>query len=173
MANLSHESPTALLRIVQPVVGGKKPCIHTIVNGHRLTHFLQKTFHANREWSKPPIETNHQNIARRGWTVMRRGDTGAFRFIKIERIFTENVLARIQSCDYLRRMQVVTRRDDDCIDRGIAEDLLLVGGTGTESKFFGGMSRVRTGGRPGDHHFDATNLLDGREQSGGGEASCS
>ena len=56
------------------------------------------------------------------------------------------MLAGIEGCHYLRSMQMMASGDDDCVDDGIVENLLLVSGAGSKSEFLGGVARMRTAG---------------------------
>src|SRR5208282_4662322 len=60
-----------------------------------------------------------------------------------------------------------------CVDRGTVENFLLTRGAGPESKFLCCMPRVRTAGRAGYDHFNATRSLNHRQKRARSEAPCS
>src|ERR1700688_1002641 len=141
MTDLTNNAAAALLRIVQPMIGGKKARVHPIVKRHRFAHVLQKLFHANREGSKGAIETDHGKLTMVLIVVSGR-NLVELRLIEAERLFAEDMLAGLESCDDLRRMQMMARGNDDCVNRRTVENLELVGGAGAKSKFRCRMARM-------------------------------
>ena len=60
MANLAEDTTSALLRIVQPMIGRKESGIHAIVEGQWFTCFAQKRLHSDGERSETAVETDHE-----------------------------------------------------------------------------------------------------------------
>src|ERR1700692_1940949 len=144
VTDLTQDTASALLWIIEPVVRGKKACVPTIVNRQWLMDFLQKTFHMDRERRKSTIETNHQNTALSGWTIMCLRDPSEFCFIEAQRFLAKDMLAGIQGCDDLFGVEMVARSDYNCVNRRIAKNFLLIRSARTESKFPGSVAGVRT-----------------------------
>ena len=60
MTNFSEDASAALARIVDPVVGSNKACVHAIVKSQRLVDLPEKHFHPLCQGGKTPVEANHQ-----------------------------------------------------------------------------------------------------------------
>src|ERR1700734_1775900 len=189
MADLAEDAPSPLEGVIQPVIRGEEACIHAIVERQWLMHVAQKTLESNGERRKAPIEADHEKRAigrpvvvelivvnsvtadsiMARLILVRPDNAGEFGFIEAKRFFAENMLAGAEGCRYLRRVQMMARRDDRGVDCWIVENLLLVGGAGTKSKFLGSVARVRSVRRAGCNHFGIAASIDRRQQCAGGE----
>src|ERR1700722_4064232 len=83
-------------------------------------------------------------------------DLPQFLFVETQRLFTENMLAGFERCQYLSGMQVMTRGYDDGVDGGIAEQDIFVGGVVVKSNLLSGVAGVGSVRGADFHQRDST-----------------
>lgn len=172
MADFTENASPALLGIVQPVVGRKEAGIDAVVKRERFVNLAQKILETNGERSKTAIKADHEDRAVGERRRFVGGDDFAqLRFMEAEWLFAENVLAGVERGGYLAGMEMVARGDDHRVHAGMVEDLVFIGGTGSEAKFVSGVAGVRSVGRAGHNHLRSGDSLDRWKKRAGSEVS--
>ncbi len=168
MTDFSENSPAALLRIVHPVIARHETGIHAIMQRQRLIDWFEECFHLQRQGSESAVETNHEQQVAAGCFVSVN-DLLQVDFIQAEGLFAEHMLTGRKCCHHLSRVQVMASGDHDRIDVRIVDYPIFIASAVSESKFLGGVTRMRTVSRTDANHFYATNVFKRRQKRAHGE----
>ena len=157
MTDLAKNASTALLGITYPMVSWKISGIKPVMHRQRFDWLRQKGFHLRRHRGKAAVKADHQPVVL--MTVASANDICQLFFPQTKRLLAKNIFPGTQGRQHLPGMQMMTSRNHDRIDAGVAQNFVFISRAILESKFLGGMAAAGTSCRTNANQIDTLHAL--------------
>ena len=144
VADFSEDSSTALLWVMDPMVGGYEAGIDAVRNHEGVRTAVEVVTDFLHQWSEPPVESDH-DLAVVG--IAGLDESLDFVFGKSQGFLGEYVLARFQSLHGEPGVLIVTRQDEHRVYVLVSNDLFGARTEDPEAVFFAQKASGHAGGR--------------------------